>query len=317
MSPRSYPARAALVVAHPSHELRLHGWLEQAQPYVCVLTDGGGRSGEPRLARTTEVLSRAGATQGAIYGRVSDLDVYAAILNGDADFFVPIVEELAEKLVEQRIEYVVGDAAEGYSVTHDICRVMIGAAVDMAERRYNHRVENFDFVVVGPPEECPDDLRDEAIWLKLDDDAFGRKVKAALGYTPKLAKDVEAALAGEPFRGVLRFSQPQLAGEIDVEVSMSVRAGIDSRPELKKQHQQLIDGLPLDAYRVECLRPVDNEAGTHWTMHNHPFYELYGEKLVAAGRYEKVIRYEEHMLPLAQAIRAKAEREERCVGSAS
>lgn len=317
MPPRSYPARAALVVAHPSHELRLHGWLEQAQPYVCVLTDGGGRSGEPRLERTTEVLSRAGATLGAIYGRLSDLDVYAAILNGDADLFGAIVEELAQKFVEQHIEYVVGDAAEGYSVTHDICRVMIGAAVDMAESRYSHRVENFDFAVVGPPEECPDDLREEAIWLELDDEAFSRKVKAALGYTPKLAKDVEAALAGEPFRGVLRFSQPQLDGDVDVEVSTSVRAGVASHPRLKKQHQQLVDGLPLDAYRVECLRPVDNQAGTHWTTHNRPFYEVYGEKLVAAGRYEKVIRYEEHMLPLAQAIRAKTEREERCVVSAS
>ncbi len=158
MPPPSYPARAALVVAHPSHELRLHGWLEQAQPYVCVLTDGGGRSGEPRLERTTEVLSRAGATQGTIYGRLSDLDVYAAILKGDTDLFAAIVEELAQKFVEQRIEYVVGDAAEGYSVTHDICRVMIGAAVDMAECRYSHRVENFDFVVVGPPDECSEAL---------------------------------------------------------------------------------------------------------------------------------------------------------------
>jgi hypothetical protein len=269
------------------------------------------------LERTTEVLSRAGATQGAIYGRLTDLNVYAAILNGDADLFGPIVEELAQKFVEQRIEYVVGDAAEGYSVTHDICRVMIGAAVDIAEHRYGHHIENFDFAVVGPPEECPDDLRDKAIWLKLDDEAFGRKIKAALGYTPKLARDVEAALAGEPFRGVLRFSEPQLAGGVDVEVSTSVRAGVDSQPELKKQHQQLFDGLPLDAYRVECLRPADNQAGTHWTTSNRPFYELYGEKLVAAGRYEKVIRYEEHMLPLAQAIRAKAEREELCVGSAS
>ena len=120
MSPRSHPARAALVVAHPSHELRLHGWLEQARPYVCVLTDGGGRSGEPRLARTTEVLFRGGARQGAVYGRLSDLQVYAAILNGDAELFAPLVEELAQAFFEQRIEYVVGDAAEGYSVTHDI-----------------------------------------------------------------------------------------------------------------------------------------------------------------------------------------------------
>jgi hypothetical protein len=290
--------------------------LEQAKPWVCVLTDGGGRSGEPRLERTTEVLLRAGATPGAIYGRLSDLDVYAAILNGDAELFAAIVEELAQELVEQRIEYVVGDAAEGYNVTHDICRVMIGAAVDVAEQRYGHRVENFDFAVVGLPDECADDARDNAIWLQLDDAAFERKVQAALGYTPKLAKDVEAALAGEPFRGVLRFSQPQLAGEIDVEVSTSVRAGVALHPALKKQHQLLVDGLPLDAYRIECLRPVNTESGTHWTTGERLFYELYGEKLVAAGRYEKVIRYEEHMLPLAQAIRAKAQRVEYCVGTA-
>lgn len=32
--------RAALVVAHPGHELRVYGWLEQARPRVFVLTDG-------------------------------------------------------------------------------------------------------------------------------------------------------------------------------------------------------------------------------------------------------------------------------------
>ncbi len=315
MSPRSYPARAALVVAHPSHELRLHGWLEQAKPYVCVLTDGGGRSAEPRLERTTEVLSRAGATQGAIYGRLADVDVYSAILRGDVDLFAGIVKELAQAFADQKIEYVVGDAAEGYSVAHDICRVMIGAAVDLAERHYSHSVENFDFIVVGSPDECPEELRDKAIWSRLDDESFERKVKAALGYTSKLAKDVEDSLAGAPFRGVLRFSQPKLAGEVDVEVSASVRAELDAQPALKEKTRDLIDGVPLEAFRVECLRPVDNQSGTHWTT-ERPFYELYGEKLVAAGRYEKVIRYEEHMLPLAQAIRAKAEREERCVGSA-
>lgn len=60
-----------------------------------------------------------------------------------------------------------------------------------------------------------------------------------------------------------------------------------------------------------------NDSGTDWTINNPPFYELYGEKLVAAGRYETVIRFQEHMLPLAQAIRAKVETKERCVGSAS
>ena len=47
------------------------------------------------------------------------------------------------------------------------------------------------------------------------------------------------------------------------------------------------------------------------------FYELYGEKLVAAGHYQKAIRYREHMLPLAEAIRAKTERPDYCARSAS
>jgi len=305
----SYPARAALVVAHPSHELRLHGWLEQAKPYVCVLTDGGGRAGEPRLDRTTEVLSRAGARQGTIYGRLADLEVYSAILNGEVELFTELVEELAQAFVNERIEYVVGDAAEGYNVTHDMCRIIIGAAVELAQQQYDHRVENFDFAVVGPPDECADNLRDDAIWLQLDDEAFDRKVTAALGYTPNLANDVEEALGGAPFRGVLRLSQAELAAVVDVEVSKSLGPGFQS-------HSEPHAGVPIDAFRVECLRPVDNESGTHWTSGERPFYELYGERLVAAGRYEKVIRYEEHMLSLAQAIRAQAKREERCVGSA-
>ena len=314
--PFSQSPRAALVVAHPSHELRVHGWLKQTRPYVCVLTDGGGRSGDVRLPRTSEVVAHAGATQGRIYGRLSDLEVYSAILNQDADLFAGLVEELARALAEQKIEFVVGDAAEGYSVAHDICRIMIGAAVDLTAERYNHKVKNFDFNVVGSPDECPEQLRDEAIWLQLDDEAFASKVSAALAYTPKLALDVEAALAGAPFQGIRRFSEPKLAGELDVEVSGSVLEELESRPALKARLRHIIEGVPLEAFRTECLRPVGNRSGADWSTGEPQFYELYGEKLVAAGRYEKVIRYREHMLPLAEAMRKKLE-VERCVGSAS
>ncbi|HET6978331.1 MAG TPA: hypothetical protein VFI24_18515 [Pyrinomonadaceae bacterium] len=306
--------RAALVVAHPSHELRIHGWLEQSQPYVCILTDGGGRSGEPRLSRTTEVLNRAGARPGVIYGRLSDLEVYSAILNGDSELFAGLVEELCDAFVSEQIEYVVGDAAEGYSVAHDICRTIIGAAVDLAELKHDHTIKNFDFLVVGRPEQS---ASDEAITLHLDHDAFTRKIKAALAYTPKLAKDVEAALEGAPFQGVRRFSEPQLAGEVDVEVSKALLGALEPHPQLKAKLSDIIEGVPLDAFRVECLRPVSNESGTTWTTGEPLFYELYGEKLVAAGRYDRVIRYREHMLPLARAIRAKTEREEFCARFAS
>lgn len=314
--PLSQSARAALVVAHPSHELRVHGWLKQTQPYVCVLTDGGGRAGDVRLPKTSEVLAHAGATQGAIYGRLTDLEVYEAILNQDADLFARIAEELAGIFAAEKIEYVVGDAAEGYSVAHDICRIMIGMAVELVQQVDGHKIGNFDFNVVGAPDECPEELRDEAIWLNLDDDAFSHKVKAALGYTPKLAADIEAALRGAPFQGIRRFSEPKLAGEVDIEVSASMLEELDARPTLKARLRHIIEGVPLDGFRTECLRPVGNRSGADWTTDEPLFYELYGEKLVAAGRYEKVIRYREHMLPLAEAMRKKLE-VERCVVSAS
>ena len=310
----SRSGRAALVVAHPSHELRIHGWLEQTRPYVCVLTDGGGRSGEPRLARTSDVLDRAGATQGAIYGRLTDLEVYAAILNGEAELFAGLVEELCEAFVAEKIDYVVGDAAEGYSVAHDICRTMIDAAVELAEYRHGHRIANFDFLVVGRPEESQNQ---QAITIHLDDDAFARKINAAIAYSPKLAQDVEAALGGVPFQGIRRFSEAQLAGEVDIEVSTSLIDALVPHPKLSARFADMIEGVPLDAFRVECLRPVGNDAGSDRPISESLFYELYGEKLVAAGHYEKVICYSKHMLPLAQAIRAKTEREEICVRYAS
>ena len=308
--------RAALVVAHPSHELRLHGWLEQTRPYVCILTDGSGRSGESRLHQTTEVLFRAGATPGVIYGPLTDTEVYSAILNRDSQLFARLVEDLAQAFVDEQIEYVVGDAAEGYNVAHDLCRMMIGAAVELAESRYGHRVANFDFLLVGPPDECPVELHAQAIRLELDDEAFDRKVKAAVAYSPKLARDVEVALAGAPFQGVKRFSEPRLAGEVDVELSNSVFGELKFQPALQAQLRDMMEGLPLDAFRVECLRPVGNRSGFDSTRNDPLFYEYYGEKLVAAGRYKQAIRYREHMLPLAEAIRDEVEREEHWVRSA-
>ncbi|MCC5636204.1 hypothetical protein LC593_10105 [Nostoc sp. CHAB 5844] len=79
---------SALIIAHPGHEIRVHDWLELAQPYVFVLTDGSGSSGKSRLDSTTKVLKKVNAKQGNIYGRYSDKQIYAAILNRDFDLFI-------------------------------------------------------------------------------------------------------------------------------------------------------------------------------------------------------------------------------------
>jgi hypothetical protein len=186
--------RAALVVAHPGHELRVYGWLESARPRVFILTDGSGRSGCSRLHSTAEILSRVGACAGAVFGRFTDQAVYQAILRHDHRLFVELASELTDEFLRHRIEYVAGDAAEGYNPTHDICRLLIDTAVAMAARLHGVRIGNYDFLLKGRPDECPERLRRQANWLRLDNDTLSRKLKAANNY-PELAAEVKQAIS--------------------------------------------------------------------------------------------------------------------------
>lgn len=244
--------RAALVIGHPGHELRVFHWLEVVRPTVFVLTDGSGRSGHSRLVSTTKILDQAGASKGSFYGRLTDGEAYKAILNRDSDLFIELGRELARFLIDETVSYVVGDALEGYNPTHDLCRLVIGAAVDTANRSANNRIENFDFSLTGAPDKSDgnNDIR-----IELDDDAFARKMAAARSYS-----------------------------ELESEVNDAINSNSER------------------AFRVECLRPVRNmEIG--FGSVDKPYYEKYGEQQVAAGHYRQIIRYREHVLPLAEALR--------------
>ena len=55
------------------------------------------------------------------------------------------------------------------------------------------------------------------------------------------------------------------------------------------------------AFAMECLRPA---ATTHASRFDHelPHYEHYGERRVTEGRYSEIIRYRDHVRPVAMAI---------------
>jgi hypothetical protein len=251
--------RAALVVAHPGHELRVYGWLEATRPRVFVMTDGSGRTGHSRLQSTARIIGAVGASAGPVFGRFSDQLVYQATLRHDYGFFTALARELADQFVRERIDYAVGDAEEGYNTAHDICRLVINSAVEMASRERGIEIGNYDFLLTGRPEKCSDRLRARAIWFQLDDATVGRKLTAADNY-PELAAEVEAAIRENG----------------------------------------------ASAFRVECLRPVGGGDGDGEAVRfaaEKPYYEQYGEQQVAAGHYEKVISYREHIRPIAEALR--------------
>src|SRR5689334_19055765 len=124
--------KAALVVAHPGHELKVFGWMCEYTPRVFILTDGSGGK-VSRLRSTQMLLNLAHASQGEIFGQLSDVDMYRAIVGQKIPTFLRLVNWLSQALVEQGIDFVAGDAVEGFNPSHDLCRELLNAAVLIAE----------------------------------------------------------------------------------------------------------------------------------------------------------------------------------------
>jgi hypothetical protein len=180
----------ALIIAHPGHELRLHAWLARVRPVVHILTDGSGSQGNPRIESTSRLLAEQGAEAGAVYGVLPDHEVYAALMRGDHAFFVGIARRLADELVRQDIRLVAGDAAEGFNPAHDVCRLVINAAVKLA-RHTSMEIENLEFPLVGPPWRKTK-VAPPAVSLGLSDREWSRKLEAATQYM-ELAREIEGA----------------------------------------------------------------------------------------------------------------------------
>jgi hypothetical protein len=216
---------------------------------------------------------------------LSDGELYAAVLDHAHSTFTRLVEELAAMLSRERVGVVAGDAEEGYNPSHDICRLLVNAAIRLVQRTTDARISNYDFTLVGPPGHCPEHLRADAIRLDLNDAAFARKLSAAHNY-PELRAEVEAALGGA---GSVAFGE---------------------HPDLARRTGQEFKGACANDFRVEWLRPVAAEGfgRFHLGVRERPFYEAYGERQVQAGHYRRVLRYREHVLPLAAALDAHVER---------
>src|SRR5438874_3141732 len=91
------------------------------------------------------------------------------------DVFIRLAKDLAEAFVAERIDYVAGDAAEGCSPTHDICRLIINAEVKIAYQRTGQAVANFEFALVRPPDADLAALHPDDIWLQLDESGYAEK----------------------------------------------------------------------------------------------------------------------------------------------
>jgi len=181
--------RPVFVIAHPGHELRVHGWVERERPLVLVLTDGSGPLGRSRLASTAGLLARLGAEPGTVFGRLPDSALYEALLAGDHALFTGLADEIAGTLVRTGATLVVGDALEGYNPSHDVCRMLLDTAISLAEARTGQAIANNAILLAG----APDPESACSVILVLDDAALERKRAAARDYG-EMRSEVELAL---------------------------------------------------------------------------------------------------------------------------
>ena len=66
--------------------------------------------------------------------------------------------------------------------------------MERVRRRTGRVLQNFDFVLDGKPDSCPESLRSGVTRLDLDEDALDRKIEAAFAYR-ELREEVDLALA--------------------------------------------------------------------------------------------------------------------------
>jgi hypothetical protein len=268
--------RALLAVAHPGHELAVHGWLERARPTVVILTDGSGSDGASRLASTRSVLADAGASEGPIFGPFPERIVYGALLAGTTDLFVEVAAGLSDLLGDEGFVSVAGEASEGFNPVHDVWRWIVDAAVVAANRRRRQPLRNRQFVLFGRQEDVAPSRYRDALRVELDDAGYARKLAVARQY-PELTAEVTAALSG------------------------SAQALLGGFPELAERIRPLMDRMGPEAHRVELLFEAANDSPPDYD--DEPlFYEAYGERLAALGRFAQVIRYRQHMLPVRAAL---------------
>jgi hypothetical protein len=185
--------RAALVLGHPGHELKVLGWIATYRPRTFILTDGSGRGSTPRTSRSQPLLRDMEVSIDFCFGNCPDRDIYAAILRRDTAFFCDQTRRLVEAFLRHQINFVAGDALEGYNPTHDLCRWMINAAVTIAQRQSPGTIRNCEFLLTESPKDAESRHSAACCHFELDERMLGDKLACALGYE-EMAAEVASAL---------------------------------------------------------------------------------------------------------------------------
>jgi len=285
----------ALAIAHPGHELRLHAFMEEAKPFVFILTDGSQRTGMDLMHESIKCIDKA--TKHGIkvnladiknpylnkifkYGfpenppdqiHLKDLQIYEEIMEQRTDFFISFIDFMATNLIKYKIDYLVADPSEGTNVVHEMVRIMSDIAVRIVKKKTSKEIILFDYSLDTPFNQ---NLNDDCMHIQLDHDAIERKLDAIQKF-PLATMDLKPNISMDA-NLVMEFSK---------------------MPDGKNHIRQLLKDMGADFLGNEYIRPY------YFSEHSEkPAYEVSGEKAVKAEKYFQVITYENHIKPLKEKI---------------
>lgn len=286
----------ALCIAHPGHELRLHGFLEQACPFVFIFTDGSHRAQKDLMIDSIRVIDKCtkhgkklslaylksdsakkifklsdhSAEEGQEH--LKDSQIYNEILNQKPfvfEFF--IIDTMVKNLIRYKIDFLVSDSSEGTNVCHEMMNIMSDLAIERVKKQTGKQIIKYDFAIDTP---FDGKLNDDCIHIQLDDAAVNRKLNSLIRY-PLALTDLKPNIS------------------LDENLILNLRQMQNGEIALK----EMIKSVGPNFLQNEYLRPY-----TFVEPSGKPEYEILGEKAVAAGKYAHAITYKDHLKPLKEKL---------------
>ena len=143
--------RAALVVAHPAHEIRVLHWLSRVRPHVYILTQGSRSGADSARRQASELLIEAqGASIAKTWGGAWDRDLYDMLLDGAYETLLQWTDQLAADFAARAVDLVVADSWQHYNIAHDLTYALAHLAVQRARRVLGRDITFVTYPVVPP-----------------------------------------------------------------------------------------------------------------------------------------------------------------------
>lgn len=275
----------ALAIAHPGHELRLHGFLEQTKPFVFILTDNSEAKGQDLMWDSIKVIDRAtkqGITnispeklkdpfmrkvlkislkEGEDKNHVKDSMIEYEVANRHIDFLNYYVDFMADNLIRYKIKCLACDASEDYHLTHEAVRMLCDLAILRVKQRTGDDITLYDYAVTLPYDSIK---HEHCIRVELNDDAVERKLHAVCTYplgVQELSPDIQMR---SDMIDKLRTQKPPMTiasflKDILADVLFHLRI---KRKKLVPEKEQFIflknelKQRNMDLFRYEYLRPA-------------------------------------------------------------